>query len=199
MAKSLGEFKSAHAPDQEVEFLRARVAELERQHKIERETTGEAREIIFALSEAIKRATPTKMAYRAQKGSGAPITQVLQLTDLHYGEVIAKDEVEGINEFNPEIAVARLEQFGAAFDGVIAQIRADAAAGAVPPDFVVAGAIETTQSFLAPSPEENPLYTTYVDRLGEIDPAACRARVEDHFSGPAMVRGYEAVFRQVTR
>jgi glycosyltransferase involved in cell wall biosynthesis len=36
-------------------------------------------------------------------------------------------------------------------------------------------------------------------RIGEIDPAACRARVEDHFSGPAMVRGYEAVFRSVMR
>jgi glycosyltransferase involved in cell wall biosynthesis len=34
-------------------------------------------------------------------------------------------------------------------------------------------------------------------RLGEIDPAACRARVEERFSGDAMVAGYEAVFERV--
>jgi glycosyltransferase involved in cell wall biosynthesis len=33
-------------------------------------------------------------------------------------------------------------------------------------------------------------------RVGDIDPSACRKRVEDHFSGPAMVRGYEAIFDQ---
>ena len=35
-------------------------------------------------------------------------------------------------------------------------------------------------------------------RLDEIDPSACRRRVEDLFSGPSMVRGYEAIFRSVT-
>jgi glycosyltransferase involved in cell wall biosynthesis len=34
-------------------------------------------------------------------------------------------------------------------------------------------------------------------RIGEIDPAACRTRVEEYFSAPAMVRGYEAVYRRV--
>jgi glycosyltransferase involved in cell wall biosynthesis len=31
-------------------------------------------------------------------------------------------------------------------------------------------------------------------RLGEIDPSACRRRVEERFSVPAMVAGYERVF-----
>ena len=30
--------------------------------------------------------------------------------------------------------------------------------------------------------------------VGSLDPAACRRRVEDLFSGEAMVRGYEAIF-----
>jgi glycosyltransferase involved in cell wall biosynthesis len=34
-------------------------------------------------------------------------------------------------------------------------------------------------------------------KLGEIDPAACRARVQERFSGEAMVSGYEAVFDRV--
>jgi glycosyltransferase involved in cell wall biosynthesis len=33
--------------------------------------------------------------------------------------------------------------------------------------------------------------------VGQLDPAACRKRVEDLFSGPAMVRGYERVYEQV--
>jgi len=36
-----------------------------------------------------------------------------------------------------------------------------------------------------------------IGRLGEIDPAACRRRVEERFSKEAMVEGYEQVFRQV--
>jgi glycosyltransferase involved in cell wall biosynthesis len=35
-------------------------------------------------------------------------------------------------------------------------------------------------------------------RLDEIDPAACRSRVEERFSAVAMVRGYERVFAAVT-
>ena len=34
-------------------------------------------------------------------------------------------------------------------------------------------------------------------RVDEIDPAACRARVQERFSGEAMVSGYEAVFERV--
>jgi glycosyltransferase involved in cell wall biosynthesis len=36
-----------------------------------------------------------------------------------------------------------------------------------------------------------------VGRVGDLDPAACRKRVEDRFSGDAMVRGYEALFREL--
>jgi glycosyltransferase involved in cell wall biosynthesis len=36
-----------------------------------------------------------------------------------------------------------------------------------------------------------------VARVGELDPAACRQRVEDLFSGEAMVAGYEAIFEKV--
>ena len=36
-----------------------------------------------------------------------------------------------------------------------------------------------------------------VSAVGSLDPAACRKRVVDLFSGEAMVQGYEAVFRQL--
>ena len=36
-----------------------------------------------------------------------------------------------------------------------------------------------------------------IGRVDTLDPAACRRRVEDRFSGEAMVEGYEKIFRQV--
>jgi|tagenome__1003787_1003787.scaffolds.fasta_scaffold20983114_3 glycosyltransferase involved in cell wall biosynthesis len=36
-----------------------------------------------------------------------------------------------------------------------------------------------------------------VRHIDDLDPAACRRRVEDRFSGDAMVRGYEAVFERI--
>ncbi len=36
-----------------------------------------------------------------------------------------------------------------------------------------------------------------VARLGEISPAACRARVADHFTAEVMVQGYEKIFERV--
>jgi glycosyltransferase involved in cell wall biosynthesis len=35
-----------------------------------------------------------------------------------------------------------------------------------------------------------------VDRLGQIDPGACRRRVEQLFSREAMAQGYEGAYRQ---
>jgi glycosyltransferase involved in cell wall biosynthesis len=37
-----------------------------------------------------------------------------------------------------------------------------------------------------------------VGHVRELDPAACRRRVEERFSGEAMVRGYEAIFETIT-
>lgn len=108
--KSLDEFKSAHAPDQEIRYLRARLKETENLLERERQATGEQRIVTLALTEALEAAAPVKMAYKAGKGAGRPITHVLQLTDLHEGEVTIKDEVDGFGEFNPDIFTRRLNQ-----------------------------------------------------------------------------------------
>lgn len=107
---TIEEVKSRFNPDQEVEHLRAQVAGLENALKRERDATGEARLNTIKLSEAIKEATPTKILYRPGSSTDkSPITCVLHLTDLHNGEVTKKDEVDGFNEFNPEIFTQRLE------------------------------------------------------------------------------------------
>jgi hypothetical protein len=110
VAKSLAEFESAHNPKQEVEHLRAKVRDLERRLKQERDATGEARIAMLALTEALEAVQPPKMVYRPEKGEGQPVTHVVQLTDLHNGEVTHADEVDGFGEFNPDIFDLRLEE-----------------------------------------------------------------------------------------
>ena len=111
--RHIHEFKSTFSPDQEVEHLRSRVRELEAQVRKERHATGEARVVGLALADAIAAAEPPKMVYTTPKKTpSSPITHVLQLTDLHMGEVTKADEVDGFNEFNPKIFQERLERLG---------------------------------------------------------------------------------------
>jgi len=112
LGRSIEEFKSRHAPEQEVVHLRAKVADLERRLNAEKDATGEARVISIALTEAIEAVAPQKMEYRPQKSSSSPITMTLHLTDLHNGEVTKKDEVDGFGSFSPAIFDARLQDLG---------------------------------------------------------------------------------------
>lgn len=112
--RGLAEFQAKYNPAQEVEHLRTVVRDLEAKLRHERDQTGEQRIINLALTEAIAAAKPAKMAYKANTKAGSPITHVLQLTDLHNGEVTVKDEVDGFGEFNPKIFTQRLHKLATA-------------------------------------------------------------------------------------
>jgi hypothetical protein len=114
VGRTAAEFKAEYNPAQEVEHLRSLVAELEGKVKRERDMTGEQRIINLALTEAIREAAPRPMAYKPNKRAGTPITHVLQLTDLHNGEVTKKDEVDGFGEFSPEIFTSRIQKLASA-------------------------------------------------------------------------------------
>lgn len=122
-------FEQRYNPAQEVEHLRAKVAELQNRLRLERDATGEARLITLGLTEAIKAAEPPPMLYKANKIVGEPLTYVLHLTDLHNGEVTKKDEVDGFGEFNPEIFNARLARLG---QYVIDHVKVQRAGYAIP-------------------------------------------------------------------
>jgi len=108
--KTLADFKSAHAPDPEVAYLRRQVAELRAKNEQVFSEKGEALEVKSALMDAIQVANPVKMEYIPSKNPTAPCTHVVQLTDLHYGEVIDSEEVDGFGIFSPEIAEARIKK-----------------------------------------------------------------------------------------
>ena len=106
--KTVNDFQKLHNPDPDVVFLRRRVSELENKlntHKVE---MGEMHEIADAVVSAIATCDPVKILYKPQKKNGTPCTHVLHLTDIHYGAVTNKDEVDGFGEFSPEIAEARI-------------------------------------------------------------------------------------------
>ena len=64
--------------------------------------------------------------------------------------------------------LARLDEFGRAFDEIIETIGSDAAYGIVPPRFVIEGAIGVVDGFTALPPGENPLVKTLNERMASI-------------------------------
>lgn len=106
------EFKSQFNPDQEVLHLRERVAQLEKKLNQEKKATGEARLNTIELAEAIETASPAAMKFVPHKSDRSPNTFVVQLTDLHMGEIINADEIDGFGEFSPEIFHDRMEALG---------------------------------------------------------------------------------------
>src|SRR5262249_47869451 len=66
--------------------------------------------------------------------------------------------------------VSRLKGFGAAFDGVIEEMKHDAGLGVAPPDFAIEKAIAVVDKFIADPPKDNPLYGTLVVNLDKLDP-----------------------------
>jgi hypothetical protein len=107
--KTLKEFQTAHNPTEEVVFLRERVAELEGRIHRQKSATGEAVEMVAELMSAIKQAKPAVSRMPKTHAPTAPCTHVVHLTDLHYGAVVERDEVDGFGEFSAEIAERRIE------------------------------------------------------------------------------------------
>ncbi len=65
--------------------------------------------------------------------------------------------------------LARLSDFGRVFDEVIEGIGGDAALGVTPPYFAIEGAVNSMNGFTASPPAENPLATTFAERLSKVD------------------------------
>lgn len=107
--RTVKDFENEYNPSAEIVHLRKQVAELKARRLQERAATGEALEIVHALKEAIVVSKPVRLTYKPKNTkSKARVTHVLHLSDLHYGEVVDKDELDGFGEYSPAIAEARL-------------------------------------------------------------------------------------------
>ncbi len=73
---------------------------------------GLAEDIMDQVRSAIVTAKPKPVSYKPDPTSGAACSHVVQLSDIHYGAVTNKDEVDGFGEFSPEIAEERIKFLG---------------------------------------------------------------------------------------
>lgn len=76
--------------------------------------------------------------------------------------------------------LARLELFDERMGEAVAESRAQAAKGILPPRFILQATIEQMRRFVAPAPAQNPLVTTLAEKLGAVegvDPEARARRV----------------------
>ena len=70
-----------------------------------------------------------------------------------------------------EAWLARLETVGDALDGALESYRHGVQQGAIPPGFIVEKSLGVVDAFIAPGAGQNPMYLSFVDRLGEAEVA----------------------------
>lgn len=98
-------------------------------------------------------------AYRINQISGVTINMPQFLTDTH----VIK------NKKSARRYLSRLNDFGRVLDEVHARIEDDRAHGVIAPDFIIRGAINSMQNFIAGGADKNPLVTTLSAKLDRID------------------------------
>ena len=100
------------AQPSEEELLRQRVQELEKQVRKDRKGQVYDERVTQAVEQAIQKAEPkySPQAIPKSKKKGTTHEFVLDWSDLHAGEVVSLEETGGINEYNWEIMLERLDR-----------------------------------------------------------------------------------------
>ena len=108
MAKLVAEKQLADSQNT-IEALRTANRILATTEKQLRAQLGNQQEFFDQVAGTLKVQDPyPKFKYTHAQKTGSPIVPVLELSDLHIGEVVQENEVEGFNKYNWEIAQAGL-------------------------------------------------------------------------------------------
>ncbi len=104
-------FKGEYDPEVEIGFLRELLQEADRDREKDRKEYGGLKSLFRDLREQVEAIDPPKIDYKRPKLSkpASPIVHVSHWCDWHEGAVQDPDEIEGFNEFNPDILRARLK------------------------------------------------------------------------------------------
>lgn len=147
-----GEQEDSTDPADPIELrrLRDRVSELTTRVNDAERRAGEAedyRGALMGLTEIPAKARPVPSPKRGHKPGGR--TVFVALSDLHFGEVVDPDEMDGLNSFNTEICKARLSRYfhiiadlstnhwhGKPPDEIVVWIGGDLISGALHPELV---------------------------------------------------------------
>ncbi len=106
----LQDIKDEADPPEEVRALRTKVAQLEARLIEYKEEQGSIVGMVRDMAEHVKVIPAPKMFYKkpAKSKVGSPIALLLHNTDWHMGACQEEDEIEGFNEFSPEILRTRI-------------------------------------------------------------------------------------------
>ena len=114
------------------EKLKARLTAAETQARKARTVDVQAELVLDEIRNIVVPAEPVFESPREAEGSGHPHMHVLLLSDLHIGEVVDREAMNGINEYNWEIAQRRM-------DGVLKAVRSFQNARPYPIDELMIG------------------------------------------------------------
>jgi hypothetical protein len=107
---SIKDLKKEIDPDEEILDLRDQVDGLNKRLKEYKKEHGSLKTFFRDTKQAIAALDPTPMEYAPPDKKAkvsSPVTAVFQIADVHMGMEQLPDEVEGFNEYSPEICVNR--------------------------------------------------------------------------------------------
>ncbi len=104
--KNLNELKTEHS--ELATELRGQIAEKDRILDEYKKSHGKLEDFFAKVSANIKPVLPLTSVYEKGSGKvGSPCVAVMRISDGHMGSVQLPDEIEGFNEFNPDICRSR--------------------------------------------------------------------------------------------
>lgn len=109
-AKTRAQFQGEFQPGEEVAYLRDEVGRLEREREKYEKEHGGLLTLFRDLKEAVIALEPPEIIYKRPKKSATstPVVHTSQWCDWHTGAIQDAEEIEGFNDFSPEILHRRL-------------------------------------------------------------------------------------------
>lgn len=149
------------------------------------------------FDDLIRQAEYEYSGYRVNQISGVTVNLPQFLTDAHAIKT-EKGWFGYLARRSMDRYVARVNEFGRVLSEVKARVEDDRDHGVTPPDFVIEKALVGMRSFVEGGPAENPLVTTFRDKLADIewlDEAEREERVAEAQEAVAseVIPGYEAM------
>ena len=113
MAKTLNEFNAENS--EIAQELQRQLNEKERILDSYKKGHGQLEVFFNSLLASVEAMDPLPIQYVPQEAKTAPVIAVMQIADSHMGSVQHPDEMEGFNEYSPEICHARQIDFATRF------------------------------------------------------------------------------------
>lgn len=174
--KTLREFKAAHDPETIIAGLRRELEEA----KTEASSAEVLREYVGTAKLAAEELQIPKWL-ETPKTAGVPGVPKLMLSDLHWGEMVRREQVGGVNAYNLAIAQRRLKQvidttIGLArilspemkYPGIVVPLGGDMVSGNIHDELAATNELNTMPTLLDLYKQLRPALTLLADTFGNV-------------------------------